>query len=63
MLKIADQVESGKWDEKLRGVNNFLQNKHSYNDIIYENYIIIFPKNYVNECKNIINKYWEFGTL
>ena len=58
-----DQVESGKWDEKLRGVNNFLQNKHSYNDIIYENYIIIFPKNYVNECKNIINKYWEFGTL
>ena len=53
-----DQVESGKWEEKVKGVNNFLQNKHIYNDIIYEKYVIIFPKNYVYECKNILNNYW-----
>lgn len=58
-----DQVASGKWEEKVKGVDNFLQNKHMYNDVIYEKYIIIFPKNYVNECKNILNKYWQFDTL
>ena len=58
-----DQVSSGKWEEKVKGVENFLQNKHIYNDVIYEKYIIIFPKNYVYECKNILNNYWQFDTL
>tara|TARA_Y100000389_G_scaffold197561_2_gene232390 strand:- start:3204 stop:4442 length:1239 start_codon:yes stop_codon:yes gene_type:complete len=58
-----EQVNSGKWQDKVRGVNNFLENKLSYNNIVYEKYIIIFPKNYVCECKNIVDKYWEFSTL
>ena len=58
-----DQVSSGKWEEKVRGVDNFLQNKDIYKDVIYEKYIIIFPKNYVNECKNILNNYWQFDNL
>lgn len=58
-----DQVASGKWEERVKGVENFLQNKHIYNDVIYEKYIIIFPKNYVHECKNILNNYWQFDNL
>ena len=58
-----DQVACGKWAEKVKGVDSFLQNKDIYNDIIYEKYIIIFPKNYVYECKNILNNYWQFDTL
>lgn len=58
-----DQINSGKWDQKLAGVNIFLENKHEYKNVIYEKYIIIFPKNYVSECKNIINEYWRFETL
>lgn len=58
-----DQVKSGKWDEKVKGVENFLQNKNNYNNVIYEKYIVIYPKNYLYECKNILNNYWEFGTL
>ena len=58
-----DQVASGKWEEKVKGVENFLQNKDIYNGVIYEKYIIIFPKNYVYECKNILNNYWQFNNL
>ena len=58
-----DQVSSGKWEEKVKGVDNFLKNKDIYKDVIYEKYIIIFPKNYVNECKNILNNYWQFDNL
>jgi hypothetical protein len=58
-----DQIKSGKWDQKVAGVNMFLENKHEYKNVIYEKYIIIFPKNYVSECKNIINEYWRFETL
>lgn len=58
-----DQVTSGKWEEKVKGVDNFLQNKDFYNDVIYEKYIIIFPKNYIHECKNILNNYWQFDNL
>ena len=58
-----DQVVSGKWEEKVKGVDNFLKNKDIYKDVIYEKYIIIFPKNYVYECKNILNDYWQFDTL
>ena len=39
-----DQINSGKWDQKLAGVNMFLENKHEYKNVIYEKYIIIFPK-------------------
>ena len=58
-----DQVNSGKWDQKVAGVNTFIENKHEYKNVIYEKYIIIFPKNYVYECENIVNEYWRFGTL
>ena len=58
-----DQIKSGKWDEKVRGVEIFIQNKSIFNNTIYEKYIIIYPKNYVKECKNILNNYWQFGNL
>ena len=58
-----DQVDSGIWDEKVNGVNKFLQNKNSYKNIIYEKYIIIYPKNYIQECNNILSSYWKFQNL
>ena len=58
-----EQIKNGKWDDKVKGVENFLQNKMEYNNIVYKNYIIIYPKNYIVECKNILNEYWKFGTL
>ena len=58
-----EQVQSGKWEEKVNGVEKFLQNNSTYGNVVYEKYIIIYPKNYVYECKNILNSYWEFGTL
>ena len=58
-----EQVQSGKWDEKVNGVEQFLQNKSIYGNVIYEKYIIIYPKNYVEECKNILNNYWKYGNI
>lgn len=58
-----DQMSSGKWDEKVNGVKQFIDNKILYNNVIYTKYIIIFPKNYIQECKNIIDKYWVFGNI
>lgn len=58
-----EQVQSGKWDEKVNGVEKFLQNNSIYGNVIYEKYIIIYPKNYVEECKNILNIYWKYGNI
>ena len=58
-----EQVQTGKWGEKVSGVENFLHNKSSYNNVIYEKYIIIYPKNYLDECKNILNNYWKYGNI
>lgn len=58
-----EQVQSGKWEEKVKGVEKFLQNNSIYGNVIYEKYIIIYPKNYVEECKNILNIYWKYGNI
>ena len=50
-----DQVNNGKWDDKVRGVEKFLE-KNKYNNIVYEKYIVIYPKNYIKECEKILNK-------
>ena len=36
-----EQVQSGKWDEKVNGVEKFLQNNSTYGNVIYEKYINI----------------------
>ena len=58
-----EQVQSGKWEEKVNGVEKFLQNNSVYGNVVYEKYIIIYPKNYVEECKNILDNYWNYGNI
>ena len=40
--------ENGKWDSKLNGVTEYLKN-----EIQEKKYIVIYPKNYMKEIKNI----------
>ena len=47
-----DQVDSGKWQEKMNSVKK-------YNDDHKSEFMIIYPKNYVNLTKKIIEKYWN----
>ena len=58
-----EQVQSGKWEEKVSGIEKFLQNNSTYCNVVYEKYIIIYPKNYVEECKNILDEYWKYGNI
>jgi len=48
-----EQVSSGKWGEKIKGVDNYI-----ITSSMYSNFKVIFPKNYVVETKNIVDKYW-----
>lgn len=48
-----EQVNSGKWGEKIKGVDNYI-----ITSSMYSNFKIIFPKNYVVETKNIVDEYW-----
>ena len=54
-----DQVESGRWDEKVQGVWDFIGAEIGRDK--YDNFIVIFPKNYVKECDEIVDKYWSDG--
>lgn len=56
-------LTASKWNSKVNGVNNFINEKKTYNNVIYTKYIIIFPKNYIKECEKIINEYWKYETI
>lgn len=58
-----EQVNNGKWNSKVDGVYTFINEKKEFNNVIYSRYIIIFPKNYVEECKKILDEYWSYGTI
>lgn len=49
-----DQVNSGKWQEKVDAANKYIENNEKYSK-----FIVIFPKNYMTEMTNIIEKYWN----
>ena len=49
-----EQENNGKWQSKINGVNQYLKNNEKY-----KNFIVIFPKNYLWEVKNIVNNYWK----
>lgn len=58
-----EQINNGKWMSKMNGINTYLNQKNEYKNIIYEKFIVIFPKNYVKECENILNSYWKYDTI
>lgn len=47
-----EQITTGKWGAKLDGVHNYTQANGS-------EFMIIFPKNYVNLTKKLFKKYWD----
>jgi len=49
-----NQVNNGKWNAKIIGVTEFITNNEFYQD-----FKVIFPKNYVAETSSIIDKYWN----
>ena len=49
-----EQESSGKWEAKINGVNQYLKNNEKYN-----NFKVIFPKNYLFELRNIVDDYWK----
>lgn len=49
-----DQISSGKWESKLKGVNKYILETDTYN-----NYIVIYPKNYVELTEKIVRDYWN----
>jgi hypothetical protein len=48
-----EQVNCGKWSEKIKGVDNYILTSN-----MYSSFKVIFPKNYVIETNNIVDKYW-----
>ena len=51
-----DQDATGLWDDKVNGVWEFIGGNKGY-----DNFIVIFPKNYLTECECIVDKYWGHG--
>ena len=49
-----EQISSGKWESKLKGVNKYILETDTYN-----NYIVIYPKNYVELTEKIVRDYWN----
>lgn len=49
-----EQINNGKWGEKIKGVENYIKNNE-----IYTKFLVIFPKNYVSETNNLVDKYWN----
>ena len=59
-----NQVNSGKWDEKVGGVcgiDGFINKGGLFDNINYKTFIVIFPKNYLFECEKIVKDYWADG--
>lgn len=50
-----EQINNGKWNSKLEGVNQYLKSEKN----IYKNFIVIFPKNYIQQVNKIVDNYWK----
>ena len=50
-----EQINNGKWNSKVEGVNQYLKSEKN----IYKNFIVIFPKNYIQQVNKIVEDYWK----